>query len=190
MPDVKPSSDKVSRKVIILSICEKLDNLTKQELMQTALETMYMDYFQFSALLDELEDEKLLNLALRKGETSRTASGHAPERYSLTPQGLTVLNTLRKHLPIPVSAYLERVMQERGQSIKAEQSSAANWQVLPNGHYQVSLSLFESGSRFFHLEIDVPNEKQAVRLCQNWKNNAASVYPAILMKLDDSSYFD
>ncbi len=181
----KISSDNVTRKVILLSICEKLDSLTKQEFMQSSLETMYMDYFQFSELLDELTQEKLIISTLRKNEATRTATGHAPERYSITEKGLQVLDTLRTHLPVPVSAYLERSMQARGQALKEKQSITATWQIMPNGHYQVTLSLFEYGQRYFYLEIDQPSESQAKALCSRWKNKAISMYPKILQAIQE-----
>lgn len=175
--------DKVTRKVILLYICETLDNLTHQELMQTALESMYMDYFQFSTLLDELLAEKLVTGALRKGEDAKTAQGKAPERYSLTQSGLAVLDTLRKQIPLPVTSYLRKTLRDREQNLRDEKSVHADWQILPDGKFEVTLALYEKDQRYFQCQFSVPGEEAAVGLCQRWKNAAGSLYPQLLQLL-------
>ncbi len=183
MTQTSPASDKVTRKVILLSIVAKLDSLTRQELMQTAVGSMYMDYFQFSELLDELIKEKLVASTQRKNEVIRTAQGQAPERYSITTQGMKVLDTLHMYLPLPVSAYLERATQEREQELKDDRAVLTQMTPLPNGQIQVSLSLIEHGQRYFHIELDLPNEDIGRKTCQLWKEQASNLYPEFLRKL-------
>ncbi len=175
--------DKVTRKVILLYICETLDNLTYQELMQTALESMYMDYFQFSALLDELLSENLLAKAQRKAEAARTAQGQPAERYSLTNHGLKVLDTLRQQIPVPVTAYLHKALKERNRNLQNTHSVRADWQVRPDGQFEVTLTLHENNTRYFKCQILSPDQANAVRLCEHWEAEAGAVYPEILQLL-------
>lgn len=176
-------ADKVTRKVIILAICEKLDSLTRQELMETALESMYMDYFQFIELLDELLQEKLLAAAQRKGESRLDARGRAPERFSLTRKGLLVLDTLRDKMPVPVTAYLHRALLARESELKQENSLSAVYNLMPNGRYEVTLELFDQGDRYFSCRLDVPNQTMARGACDRWKTEAGKLYPEFLRLL-------
>lgn len=179
-------ADNVTRKVILLYICEKLDSLTRAELMETALESMYMDYFQFTQLLDELLSEHLLTASERKDETVRDAAGRVPERFSLTKKGLAVLNTLRDHIPSAVSAYLHRNLLKREVEFKNENSVKADYRLLPDGNYEISFELYEKGNRYFSCCLDVPDRLMASRACENWKANASDLYPVILKKLLDA----
>lgn len=173
-------ADKVTRKVILLSICEKLDSLTQQELMETALETMYMDYFQFVELLDELRQEHLLAASQRKGEVRLDAAGRVPERFSLTEKGARVLETLRTKIPAPVTAYLHRSLRERETVIKNESSVHADYRLQPDGSYEVSLELYEKGLRYFACRFAVPGKTLAEAACARWEEKAAAIYPAVL----------
>ncbi len=183
MQQAQHPSDKVTRKVILLYIAETLDNLTYQEFMETALESMYLDYFQFSQLLTELLDERLLAKAERKNEESLTAQGRPAERYSLTPSGLVVLDTLRKQIPVPVTAYLHKALRAREQDLQNEHSIRAHWKVRPDGQYEVSFSLYEKETRYFKCQITVPDENTAVALCNHWDKQAPELYPQILALL-------
>lgn len=176
-------SDKVTRKVILLSICKKLDNLTLQDLMEIALESMYMDYFQFVTLLDELLDEQLLSKALRKGEKQVDAAGRVPERFSITPKGLLVLDTLKDQIPTPVNAYLHRSLSERESALKNESSVHARTALLPEGQYELHLELYENGERYFSCRLAVPSEKIAKEAARRWKEEAAVLYPEVLKLL-------
>lgn len=176
-------TDKVTRKVILLYIAETLDSLTYQEFMETALESMYLDYFQFSQLLTELLNENLLAKAVRKNEETRTAQGHPTERYSLTPGGLAVLDTLRKQIPVPVTAYLHKALRKREQDLHNEHSIRAMWKVRPDGQYEVSFSLYEKQTRYFKCQITVPDEDSATTLCEHWDQAAPELYPQILALL-------
>lgn len=173
-------ADKVTRKVILLAICEKLDSLTRQELMETALESMYMDYFQFVELLDELLQEQLVSATQRKHEVRLDAAGRVPERFSLTEKGLRVLNTLRDKIPSPVSAYVHRSLNERESVLKNEGSVHQSKRLLEDGSYEVQLELYERGNRYFACQVHVPNEAMAASCCERWSREAGSLYPEIL----------
>ena len=170
-------NDKVTLKVILLYICENMDSLTHEAFMETALESMYMDYFKFSSLLKELLEENLITASTRKHESSNTL---APLRYSLTQSGLAVLNTLRSNIPQAITKYLHSILAKSNQEIKNNDSIEAHYKLLANGSYSVYLALNEGLNSYFKLELEVPNLEIAKKITNSWKENASTSYPQIL----------
>lgn len=184
--NVQSTHDKVTQKVIILYICENLDSLNRQELMQIALESMYMDYFQFTALLDELVEEKLISATLRKDDAN-TSTPRNSERYSLTSTGLSVLNTLRSNIPTAVSKTIHTLLRKNQQQISQSKNIAATYELLADGNYKLTLTLKENTvNPYFKLTLLVPNQSIAEQLKQNWLQNAPDIYPQILSYLNYS----
>lgn len=176
--------DLVTQKVIILYICEKLDSLNKQELMHIALESMYMDYFQFSKVLDELIEEDLIAATLRKSESQ---DKKAQARYSLAPKGLVVLDTLRSNIPNAVTKYINELLVKSNQELDRLESVISDIDLLEDGSYNVKLSLKEKQNPYLSIEIKVPNRDMAKSVEKNWHGRAGAIYTEILQILYDQS---
>lgn len=176
MPD-NIKQDKVNQKVILLYICERVDSISYQDLMQIALESMYMDYFQFTFVLDELLEEKLLAATLRKDESE---DFNAQARYSLTSTGKLVLDTLKSNIPLAVAQHINDLIEETSAQIDKERSIDIDKSVLPDGSFRVDLDLKENDISYFSLGLKVPNKDMADKLITKLKNNVTSLYPQIL----------
>lgn len=176
MPD-NIKQDKVNQKVILLYICERVDSISYQDLMQIALESMYMDYFQFTFVLDELLEEKLLAATLRKDESE---DFNAQARYSLTSTGKLVLDTLKSNIPLAVAQHINDLIEETSAQIDKERSIDIDKSLLPDGSFRVDLDLKENDISYFSLGLKVPNKDMADKLITKLKNNVTSLYPQIL----------
>ena len=176
MPD-NIKQDKVNQKVILLYICERVDSISYQDLMQIALESMYMDYFQFTFVLDELLEEKLLAATLRKDESE---DFNAQARYSLTSTGKLVLDTLKSNIPLAVAQHINDLIEETSAQIDKERSIDIDKSLLPDGSFRVDLDLKQNDISYFSLGLKVPNKDMADKLITKLKNNVTSLYPQIL----------
>ena len=176
MPD-NIKQDKVNQKVILLYICERVDSISYQDLMQIALESMYMDYFQFTFVLDELLEEKLLAATLRKDESE---DFNAQARYSLTSTGKLVLDTLKSNIPLAVAQHINDLIEETSAQIDKERSIDIDKSLLPDGSFRVDLDLKQNDISYFSLCLKVPNKDMADKLITKLKNNVTSLYPQIL----------
>ena len=176
MPD-NIKQDKVNQKVILLYICERVDSISYQDLMQIALESMYMDYFQFTFVLDELLEEKLLAATLRKDESE---DFNAQARYSLTSTGKLVLDTLKSNIPLAVAQHINDLIEKTSAQIDKERSIDIDKSLLPDGSFRVDLDLKENDISYFSLGLKVPNKDMADKLITKLKNNVTSLYPQIL----------
>ena len=176
MPD-NIKQDKVNQKVILLYICERVDSISYQDLMQIALESMYMDYFQFTFVLDESLEEKLLAATLRKDESE---DFNAQARYSLTSTGKLVLDTLKSNIPLAVAQHINDLIEKTSAQIDKERSIDIDKSLLPDGSFRVDLDLKENDISYFSLGLKVPNKDMADKLITKLKNNVTSLYPQIL----------
>ncbi len=181
------AQDKVTQKVIILYICEKIDSLNKQELMQIALESMYMDYFQFTTILDELISEDLISGTYRKSESSNR---NTSERFSLTSKGAVILDTLRSNIPVAVTRHLNEILSKNNEEIERSESIITNIKPLEDGTYTLELSLSERQDPYFSITINTPNREISSQLENNFKNNAADIYAKVMGILHEYNQAD
>ena len=180
--NMSSSKDKVTLKVIILYICEQIDSLSEQELMQIVLETMYMDYFTFSKLLGELIDEDLLSAAIRKDESHKN---NPPKRFSLTNKGAVVLETLNDNIPHAMTKYIQEVIAQKNSDKKSSESVVSTFEITANATFKLNLELKEQNETYFKLQFNVPNQGMAKKISENWEKNAGKIYPQILNLLNE-----
>lgn len=185
--NISSSKDKVTLKVIILYICEQIDSLSEQELMQIALETMYMDYFTFSKLLGELLDEDLLSATIRKDESHKA---NPPKRFSLTNKGAVVLETLSDNIPHAMTKYIQEVISQKSSDKKSNESVISTFEITANASFKLNLELKEKTEAYFKLQFNVPNQEMAKKISENWQKNAGKIYPQILRLINEQDNQD
>ncbi len=180
--NMSSSKDKVTLKVIILYICEQIDSLSEQELMQIVLETMYMDYFTFSKLLGELLDEDLLSATIRKEESHKA---NPPKRFSLTNKGAIVLETLNDNIPHAMTKYIQGIIAQKNSDKKSSESVVSTYEITANASFKLNLELKEQNETYFKLQFNAPNQEMAKKISDNWKKNAGKIYPQILSLINE-----
>ncbi|HHX36746.1 MAG TPA: DUF4364 family protein [Clostridiaceae bacterium] len=175
-------SDHVNKKVMILYMIDRINGITWNQLINLCISTLYMDYFTFCELAEELQNDALIQVAQRKGETAVDSEGHPLQRCYLTPRGEKILTTLKSRLTLPVvrninrltSAFIDRTeRQEIGASVTPDL----------NGGFQVSLFVREGEQKPIAIELTLANESTAEHIAANWQENASLLYPQILRHL-------
>jgi hypothetical protein len=178
-----PAAEAVNKKVILLFIVNEVADLTPHQLMTLSLDTLYMDYFSFSKLCEELVHDGLLHLAERKGEQEADASGRKVRRFAITESGKRVLATLEQTIPLPVQRNLRQRIAKLHQAVRREQEVTASYAPSPVFGWQVRLTLQESNAELLSLDLQLPQEEQAEQVCQNWKQRPAELYASLLQLL-------
>ena len=178
------ANEQVTRKVILLYIADRLAGLTENEFMDVAIDTIYMDYFEFSHIFQELQDNGFLQLVSHEGESNLDADGKPTGRVDITDAGHQILESLYKTVPLPIRNHLK---QQTEISLKAKEDlNDMRVHIYPdvNESYRVQLSLLgEEQAPVLDLSINVPTREMAQVLTQNWSEHHADLYPKLLTLL-------
>ena len=107
--------------LIILAIVKNLANSTKDQVLDAAVNSLYLDYFAAAEALDTVTQKKLVHSAVNKGESTLDSKGQPVKRLNLTTAGNQVLEALITSLPQQVWKFLEK---ENRQVAKAKSLTA------------------------------------------------------------------
>ncbi len=173
----------IQRQLIILTLVDELKDPSKNDLMELALRSMYMDYFSFQEHYDHLLKSKFISESLRKSETRIDSSGKALMSVDITSEGLELLNNMRELLSVPVRKFLSELLQEQ---IRKDNDDhiLATYKVSEQGNFIVHLEYDDGRYEHFCLEISTSNENRARLICHRFKENPSSIYLATLESVE------
>ena len=173
------NEQELRRKLLIMALCEALPGIRREELARLALDSLFLDYFQWSSALDELVETGLIHIATRKEESQRDAHGKHASRCGLTPKGCDALATLKSTLPDHILTYIEQQRQSAAPMLTAELDVHATYQPDGSGGYRVMLSRSFRQKEQLALTLAVPTESEAKTFCNLWESRSVDVYDAI-----------
>lgn len=177
-------NEKVTKKVILLYIADRLAGLTQDEFIEIAIDTIYMDYFEFSHIYNQLLDDRFLLEDTRKGETNLDADGNPTKRVNITSDGKQILSSLYASVPQAIRNHLK---QSTDDSLKVRSNAdtvKANFSPEISGNYRMHLQLKDDEmNSLLDLSFTVPNREMALQTSENWELHYAELYPRILAVL-------
>ncbi|NLM19351.1 MAG: DUF4364 family protein [Clostridiaceae bacterium] len=165
--------------LILLSIIEKQPNSTSENIIDSAINSLYLDYFSAATALDLLTKQHLIHLSENKSEAEYTVSGKPVNRLNITPEGSAVLKALGNTLPTQVQDFLEKLSTLE----KKERTLTAHYSEDSEHTFKIKLEQKDHNQIIFSLELNVPTEKMARNICQNWQKNAVEIYQALFRLL-------
>lgn len=172
--------ESANQKIVLLYLLDALPGLTEPQLVRLALDSQYMDYFQFASRLEALCDDGLASRSVRKGEAVLDAFGQPVRRVDSTPRGQEVLEALRQSIPVPMRAYLAGAVEAARGDLRREDSVLADWAPGPDGFPMVHIRLREGARDLLDLRLLVPDAGAAERVCTTWKSRTQDLFPALL----------
>ncbi|HAL74501.1 MAG TPA: hypothetical protein DCM45_05335 [Clostridiales bacterium] len=170
-------------KLIILSILNKIQGVTLNQLTTLSLETLYMDYFDFVTAYEELCRDHMATESVRKGEETLDAVGRPVTRCDLTPAGAAVLNTLESRIPLPIRSYLAQACSGWQKDMRMQNTLTAASEPDGNGFYQVRLKQHDGMKDVVDLRLTIPDKGMAQQICDRWKRHPQLVYLGLLSLL-------
>lgn len=178
-----PNTDLPNAKLILLYILWKVPGIPSSELMDQAIQSLYMDYFLFIQAKEDLKRDHLMLEAVRKGETRLDAARRPIELCDLSPEGETVLTRLLPTMSSGVLAYLTAATADKLRETRREASVLAGYAPDANGTYLVRLVLSDGARTTADLSLFAPDEKTAANMCRRWKESTAGVYTSLIKDL-------
>lgn len=179
------NTDMPNAKIIILFILSKVNGIPTSQLMDCAVESLYMDYFLFTQAKQELLDQGLMTEGERKSELRKDASGRTLLSCDITPAGTEILQRLLPSVPAGIRAYLSSASKSWRHESSESESVFADYYPNDEGTWEVKLCLIERGATTFSLVWHAPSEEVAERTCRRWREDTAETYVQLIRLISE-----
>ena len=161
--------------LIMLSIIKKQPNSTKEKIIDSAIKSLYLDYFAAAEALTLLANRHLIHISENKSEVEYTVLGKPVNRLNITPEGSAVLKALGNTLPAQVLDFISTLSEHE----QKERKLTARYFQTGDQNFTVRLQQKDLDHIIISLELNVPAEKMAREICNNWQINATEIYGTI-----------
>jgi len=170
-------------KIILLKIVSLLPGLRQNMLADAAVDSLQMNFIEYSLALSELRDNKLLYQAVRKGEPHLDSERQAVERVDITTHGLEVLQALENQIPLSVSKWINNKATELSGIKNKEESYSARINLTGSGEWLLVLERYESDNISFRIDLIFPSKDLAEKAASAWEAASLELYDYILTRL-------
>lgn len=161
-------------KLIILYMLEKVDfPLTNAHISNFMLDQDYTDYFTIQQVISELVDAEFIT-----AETIRHNS-----RYQITESGRETLSFFRNKISSAIQDDIQTYLKKNKFRLRNETSTTSDYFEEKKGEYIVRLKVQEKTSTVIELNLTVPTEDDATKICSNWSSKSQDIYAMVFSTL-------
>ena len=161
-------------KLIILFMLDKVDfPLTNAHISNFMLDKDYTDYFTIQQVINELVDAEFIT-----SETIRHSS-----RYQITDSGRETLSFFANKISNATQSDVLDYLKENKFRLRNETSTTSDFFEEKKGEYLVRLQVKEKTSTVIELNLTVPTEEDATKICSNWSSKSQDIYAMVLSSL-------
>ena len=173
-----PSEDKrllLQNKVTLLYFINKMDiPISNSQIVQFAQSQEVMNYYTVQKCLSEL---------VEVGYLEERSDNHMT-KYTVTDEGMLAMDSFIKHISLNTKNMVVKYISENFKKIKQElETMAIHLYDQYSKEFVVKCSVYEDEILLMDLNMTVVSKEQALKVCNNWKNNFSSVYGKILKVL-------
>ncbi len=174
MVPLDKSTEAAERKLTLLYLIEKLNiKLSNLQIIKIVLENNLMNYFYLQHYINELTEKEMLSINTDQGK----------KLYSLTPSGSETLGYFRKRIPLSIRTKIDNAASDIRRNIRNETLLNADYITERENEFIVRLGIREDDFPLIDLKITVGTRKDAVNICENWRENSQSIYSQLLEHL-------
>lgn len=134
----------------------------------------YTNYFNAQNAFSELMDAGLI---------TRSRTTYNTSYYAITATGQETLELFYTSLSHEIRLEINLYLEENHSLIIDRTSITSDYRRHENGDYITHCSILENGEPIFELTLSVPSEKDAIKLCNNWRNNSSELYATAVRTL-------
>lgn len=158
-------------KVILLYVLNKIDSSVSHNIFVELLARLSdINYFLFEEVLEDLLNEKYIRREIENDN----------KMYLLTDEGKQVLSLSLTMLPGIKKLRIDTDFKEVLTKLKEEKSIVAEYKTLEDNTYLVSLKVIEFEKTELEIKLKAYTKDQVQEIIDNWKLNAAKMYPEIM----------
>lgn len=161
-------------KLIILKMLDQVDSpLTNSQISEFILEKEYTNYFTLQQVLSEMEETSLVTVS----------SNHSTSLYHMTEAGKNTLEFFGNKISDAIRSDIDTYLKEKKMEIRNDLSTTADYYPGNGSDYLVRCQVREQNSTLIELTLSVPSEKQAISMCNNWKEKSQEIYEFAMKSL-------
>ncbi len=159
---------------MILYMLNRLDcQLTNTQLADFFIEKHYTDYFMIQATLSDLVASGFVEKTQMRNTTY----------YSITPDGYTSLSLFKNQIPPGAMEDVNQFLEEHKDALKNEVGTQTYYYKHSNGDYIANCRVNEGKSLLFEVNLSVPSEDEAKKVCLNFRGCSEDVYSCLVRNL-------
>lgn len=164
-------NDLTTSKIILLYFMDKA-NIPLTSLQLTRHITLYdwINYFELQQIIAELTDANLLERIVTPGGI----------KYRLTDSGRNALNYFKNILPINTKISIDDRMELVVEKLKKESAFVADYRKIGDSQYLATCKIIENNILLYEMSVNVVNEKQAIKICNEWPSKGSEAYKSII----------
>lgn len=147
--------------------------LTNSQLSEFILEKGYTTYFTLQQAINDL-----INSNLIRKEQIRNASHYHP-----TPAGVETLRLFESKIPVSIQNDILEFYEEQKYELRNEVEILSEYYPAKKGEYMVNCIVKEKSTTLLELKINVVSEKQAISICDTWRDTSSNVYSYLIQNL-------
>jgi predicted transcriptional regulator len=167
--------ENTENKLLLLYIIEKLNvKISNLQITKIALENKLMNYFFLQQYLNELCENKLLNI------TTENTKNY----YIITEAGKQALNFFSNRIDEEKKNHINSLIRKIQKNIKNETKILADFTPVSENEYIVDCKIQEDTFSLLELKVLVGTKTDARSICDNWKSNTQDIYVEILNALN------
>lgn len=160
----------VNKLIVLYLLSEVKMPLTLSQVTQIILERGYTDYFSMQQYLNQLVDASLI---VKSSENNVSL-------FEISPKGQETLEFFASRIPSSIRKELDAFIESNWRKLRSELDVFAEYIPGKEHEYIVHCKVTEHDSILIDLHINVASKKQAIELCENWKNNSDRLYSEIV----------
>lgn len=147
--------------------------LTNGQITRFFIENNIMNYFDLQQYILEL---------ISGGLVDNMETGNS-QFLSLTDKGNEVLSFFQKRISPALRNTIESYAENNREHLKDESQITADYKKVTHKQYEVTCKVTERSIVLMELKLNVPSNKQAKEICENWRLKAPEVFKAMLDRL-------
>lgn len=167
--------DIVYDKILLLYILKNAETeLTNSQLTQIVLDNKIMNYFYLQTLVSELLDNDLIKIFK---DTNK-------ETYMLDSEAIQMLEVFEKDIPQSLKNKIINYLRTHKEELSSDQAQIKCGYIKhSDSEFTVNLRVLEKKTSLIDINLNVPSEAQAEKICDSWKNNASTAFSEIITLL-------
>ena len=170
----KSSEELALNKLYILYILNKMQlPLTNGQITNIFIENDLLDYFSLQEYLYQLKEAELVNLTNK----------NSIDYYSISEKGKIALNYFTNRIDSDKKESLDIFVHKNKENIIRDREVKAEFKKLADGQFDVKLEIIDNKRPYISISLNVPTNKTANIIAENWKNNASNLYSSIIETL-------
>ncbi|MGI6071638.1 MAG: DUF4364 family protein [Lachnospiraceae bacterium] len=161
-------------KLMILYMLNKLDcKLTNAQLSQFFIANKYTDYFNIQQTLSDLVSSGFIDKIVIRNTSY----------YSITPEGYDTLTFFKNQIPIGALDDINEFLDNNKFALKNEVGTTSDYYKHTTGDFIAHCQVMEGKSLLYELNVSVPSEEEAKRICDNWRLASEDIYAFVMQNL-------